>query len=586
MRKTMMIGLVVIFGCFVLACSGEDDPDGLTNNDDNDAGYQDADVNGGDEDVNGECVPVDECSPGICGEVDDGCGGTFDCGECACEEGVAVDETCGACDLGLLTCEPGETGVGVCDEPDIPGFSGDCDELVFVNLGVGSSSGAGTMQDPLDSLPLAIDEARSKDAVAVILAGGAGVEYEGPVILEEPLSIIGGYRTNWKRDTDNSPVIRSSESAGELESGDIVGVYSKGVLQRHRLEHITIKTTDVVAAGRTNYGIYVNGSPGLELYEVEVQAGKGGDGDSGSQGADGEDGVEGDSAGMRSALISEPGDPVAGGHNPACPDADGGAGGLGEYETNYPTDGESTDGADGGRGGVADSASHGPGEDGEDAEANLTPGDNGQGGSGIGSVVDGKWVSDGAGLDGEQGPAGFGGGGGGGAMIAEDDSASVGAAGGGGGSGGCGGAGGSGGMGGGASFGLFVLYSDIEIWNSGFSADLGGEGGDGGEGGLGGQGAPGGDGMTEYYIPGLGGNPTTYYNYTHTGGDGGAGGQGGRGGHGGGGAGGPSFGAYCAGSHLEVHGPRRFSAAGHSQGGLNPAHAGEDGASIDEYQCE
>ena len=78
------------------------------------------------------------CEPSIaaeacvdtCGELDDGCGETIDCGVCPCVDGIPNSYVCGACDLGAFSCSAAETGFGACDMP-IPGIDElTCDDKI------------------------------------------------------------------------------------------------------------------------------------------------------------------------------------------------------------------------------------------------------------------------------------------------------------------------------------------------------------------------------------------------------------------------------------------------------------------------
>lgn len=81
------------------------------------------------------CLPRTFCQDGECGTVDDGCGGTIDCG--SCDYGVCVGNMCQVCpaaaaacafaselgDLPVACCGPG-TGCQFCN--DIDGYTGNC----------------------------------------------------------------------------------------------------------------------------------------------------------------------------------------------------------------------------------------------------------------------------------------------------------------------------------------------------------------------------------------------------------------------------------------------------------------------------
>ena len=599
MNRLMMgfIACVLVLG--QLACSDDDPATQNQDNQDNqldDAGSVD-DTNGDDQDPD-VCTPRTQCEAWECGTVDDGCGDTFECGACGCVDGEAQTTGCGDCGIGALICEDGESGSGTCETPEIPGFSGECDELVWVSQREGSSQGMGTFDDPVDSLQAGLSVARSSGAVAVILGGGAAVEYEGPVLLEQRISIIGGYDNDLNRDEEQIPVIASESAPDAFEDGDVVGLAIHGVSESILLTNFTVETEDVVEYGRNNYGMHVYDSPGLTIDNVDVYAGRGGDGrdgDDGERGADGEDGSDGKDVEFEWGEGHDPDDFIGvGGENSDCSDAFGGDGGVGA--TDEPaTDGEDALIASGGAGGdgttddgwVEENAAGG---DGENAPLVTSSGDHGTGGTSDGEVVAELWVPDGNGGNGYKGEHATGGGGGGGGGMYEEGVArptSRSSFGGGGGAGGCGGDGGEGGQGGGGSFGLFVISGDINIVSSGFFANLGGAGGAGGMGGDGGQGGTGG-GPSEKMVTNPGGGDEWedfYYVDGEKGGHGGDGADGARGGDGGGGAGGVSYGAYCQGAEIDTSGTIRFSDGGSASGGSSPTHPGDPGTAADEAGC-
>lgn len=580
-RNAMWLILAILLAASGVACSGDDEPGDLTEND----GQQDAGVDADDTDAVDEddtdqvCEPSTECPEDACGTIDDGCGGTIECGLCPCQEGAVIEPTCGSCELGSRVCGDDETGAGTCEERDIPGLAADgCDDLVFVDAQNGTSTGEGTKDSPLDTLEAGLSQARDHEALAVILAGQTSVQYEGPVRLDSAISIIGGYSSEWEPGESYRPTIVSGESVEGLEAEDHVGISSQGVTSPHRIEAVVVRTDDVVARGASNYGIHVVDSRDMEIVDVEVHAGNGGDGrdgDAGEAGLDGEDGGDAPTTKLHELDSETTGEAGANGE---CSEADGGAGGKHGYvsgdESREATEGESTLFA---AGGSADGADGEQGTDGAD-------GSDGDGGTATAEIVDGRWVSLGDGGNGGQGEPGSGGGGGGGDGPDTDaDSNSYGGAGGGGGAGGCGGAGGAGGQSGGASFGLFISEAGVMIEDSYFSADRGGHGGNGANGGDGGSGGQLGQGATEYFFIGQG-----TFNLAHPGGDGGSGGDGGRGGYGGGGAGGPSYGAYCDGANVELLGDVELNVNGASEGGSSGAASGGDGeagVSLDDYQC-
>lgn len=107
------IGLWLLSTTLVLGCSGEDPPGGAK-----DAGPTT------DRDAGADCVPS-ACPADACGMVDDGCGGTLDCGTCGCTPGTfTVDcperpcETLTGCEAGACTYEPVICDFELCACPD------------------------------------------------------------------------------------------------------------------------------------------------------------------------------------------------------------------------------------------------------------------------------------------------------------------------------------------------------------------------------------------------------------------------------------------------------------------------------------
>ncbi len=567
----LMVSLCLVTFGLAMGCGGEDEEG---------------------EGQDNECEVRDQCEPDECGEVDDGCGGTLDCGECPCQDGQPQSETCGDCDLGILHCDDGETGMGNCEEkPEIPGYDGNCDELVFVSHAEGSPQGVGTSDDPVDTIDDALHIAHTDEAVALIVGGSE--TYDDPVVIEQQLSVIGGYDDHFVRDTDEIATILGGQSVDGLEDGDIVGLSSQGVSEEHRVSHLEVETIDVFEDGANNYGVYVYLSSGLVLEEVEVAAGRGGDGADGEDGANGEDGEDGGDGSTPSGISNDPsaGD---GGENPGCSDeyTQGADGGLGGTPDDDPYSGFDSEEADGGSSGSnSGSATDRGGKAGENGPSASQDGEDGIGGELDGEVSEGRWHSLGGGEAGEDGDPGAGGGGGGGGGIDpewtddEDSYRAAGSGGGGGGAGGCGGQGGEGGQAGGGSFGLFVVAADIDVIESSIFANLGGSGGDGGLGGQGGAGGVGGESAETRGGVTLG--SSTDYHIYERGGFGGDGGDGTAGGDGGGGAGGVSYGAYCSDAVINTEGTVRFNAGGSASGGSSPdGGSGEDGLEEDEYGCQ
>ncbi len=586
----MRIKFGLFIALFIAGCGiYEPAPDYMGEHEEEDTGISSEDINDGKT-----CEPIETCGADMCGVVDDGCGGALECEPCKCVDGVAQSEVCGGCDLGVMRCEAGSTGSGFCDVPAIPGWSGDsCEGLVFVSP-TGDAGGTGEKDSPLDSIVSGVAAAKSKGAVGVIVGSGAGnFAYEGRVVIDSPVSLVGGYTSQFERDTTKRAVIHSREDEG------VVILSTKNVL----VERVEIKVFDSTAPSANNYAVRIFDSRSVVLRDVYGVAGRGGNGVDGAAGGDGQNGSDGESLGVLERDITRIGDLKTGyeyvmmpepggmgGGNASCPDANGGEGGSSYLALDKPRAARSgTDGRTkvGGAAGTYlpgnNNISLRGGKNGESGEAIRTNGKYGLSGSPNGTVLEltGEWSLGAPGKDGEPGENGSGGGGGGGG-VGHDDEIDItgGSNGGGGGAGGCGGDGGAGGFNGGGSFGLFSIKSEIRLENSVFSAGSGGNGGAGGAGGLGGLGGLGGKPHLKY-LDGM-----TEKTFLITGGTGGNGASGGNGGHGGGGAGGPSYGGYCHQTSVSVVGDNQFAAGEASKGGASEGIPGPAGDAKDNVQCD
>lgn len=542
------------------------------------------------------CVPKSKCPASACGQIQDGCGGTLDCGTCPCENGVAKEPRCGECGLGVRECGSNETGPGTCRGPDVPGVSADAttteceDTLVFVDSTT-SGGGLGTKEAPFSSYAKAVKEAEAGQTVVL----ASDKTYDEQLVAKAGVSVIGGFSPAPNFEYLDSKPAKFEVSA---ENGKPVkGLVAENIAQKTTIARVTV-TTDDAEKNQNNYGAYVVDSSALTLRSVETQAGKGGagaDGTNGKDGADGNDGGDGteesnNGIGFGKYLDNH-------GSNSNCQKADGGGGGVGGQVLegnsgpikNLPEDGEGSEsGVAGGKAGEPGTTVTKRGEDGK----NGRPGSDGRNGPAVpsgGKVENDRWVAQGKGTDGEDGAFGEGGGGGGGAWYTETCHASnpdhldvikAGPAGAGGGAGGCGGTGGTGGKPGRGSFGLFLVRSDIAIENSTFRADFGGKGGNGGTGGQGGRGGDGGAGTDFLDVKGCSRTSISYSS-----GNGGNGGDGGDGGHGAGGAGGVSYGAYCFKSSPDQT-DVKFVAGGKANGGNSRGESGRAGLSKDAFNCQ
>lgn len=425
-------------------------------------------------------------------------------------------------------CGPGELGRFSLDEDecDLGAMEGlverDTGTLVFVAK-TGSSGASGTKDDPVGSVSGGVELANSKGADAVIVRGTG--TYEDKVKLVDGVSVIGGYGESWQPLESGAPkIVSTSTDEGFAQNTAVYG-------EQLGPEGVGLRNLRIEASGdgKTKYGVRLVESDAVSMRNVEVVGGEGLDGE---DGADGMPGVDGEAG--QTVMDTVGG---VGGINEECETASGGNGGQGEIsgtsENQMAQPGEAgLKGAAGGEvpdQGTTDDGVGNDGSDGSDGE----DGSKGESG-GTGEVSpDGRWALGSKGERGEKGKVGGGGGGGsGGIVYPRSDGYSHG--GGGGGAGGCGGQGGEGGSPGGASFGVFLVNTDIELEDVQISTKDGGQGGEGGQGGAGGEGGAG--GASE-------GNPSRD---GQLGGSGGAGGAGGDGGKGGPGLGGVSIGVVCS----------------------------------------
>jgi len=457
------------------------------------------------------------------------------------------------------------------EDQNCDGIDGEVDNGVFV-APWGADDAAGTISDPLASIPAGIAKALETGKRDVYVAAGI---YPGSVELVAGAHVYGGYSNNF---ADRDPAAYESRIVGGPPTPDLPAAVNAfgvdGDPDTVILDGLTVRGWDTDSPGASTYAVHLaDCSAAVRLSNNHIIGGFAGAGYAGASGAPGKDGADG--AGGVVPFDTEtkscsPDQEAAGGVGGAetCGDQDvsGGAGGAGlcpvfEADPDPAEVGAAGSGPAGGAGGAAawDTKVHHasckmcilpsddvPVEGGDGAAGGAGfPGTSGAGCAEVG-VVDGFWVA-GAGGAGDAGVPGSGGGGGGAGGGVDSDkqkcSDIVSATGGGGGSGGCGGLGGLGGLGGGGSFALFVIFSEAPpsvpvLAGNVFEGGQGGHGAGGGNGGVGGLGGAGGLGGT---FSGL--DLWCVYSAGH----GGGGGQGGHGGGGGGGCGGPSYGIHVHG---------------------------------------
>ncbi|MFE8601869.1 hypothetical protein [Archangium violaceum] len=495
------------------------------------------------------CVPL-SCS-GLCGTLDNGCGTTIICGGCG------TGFTCGG-DNKCQPCQPTDPPDDAFADLNCDGIDGQLDGGIFLSSS-GNDSAPGTKSQPVASLAVAFERARTASHKTIYVGSGTYDVGSSGMLWDSPVSLYGGYTADFSS--------RSAAAAPAVLQVGASGIRVTATDGGFTIERISVSAGNATGDGIPSVAMTVINTQDLALRHATLQAGNGSTGAGGlagsTSGLPGVDGADGGSTAPASTA-------GAGGSATAslCSSGGGAGGGGGSHNTSPPgsglpgVDGTSNSGSGGtpgtrytacdNMGGCSSSCaqgSAGAGGRGGDGARGID-GSQGTAGDGTGFIDSGVWMarSGGSGLTGGGGRGGGGGGGGGAFQVYTGSSycsfSTPGAGGGAGGSGGCGGVGGTGGRGGGASIAL--LLSNARVQANALTLRPG----RGGNGGLGGPGAPGGRGGAG----GLGGiaDPTQ----THTGGvggQGGRGGDGGTGGPGGGGGGGPSVGIYCTGTSTVVH---------------------------------
>ncbi|MBN2800376.1 MAG: putative metal-binding motif-containing protein, partial [Deltaproteobacteria bacterium] len=577
--------------------------DGIDNSCDGvvDEGVDDDDDGDGWSECDGDCddsqLEVSPDTEELCDYQDNNCNGQVD-EDFRVGSRYVDDENCGAC-LNDCTARDWDNASGYCDsERSVPtcdyvcldgyvdvngggsdgceclylgpddepfdgidancdGEDGDPDGAIYV-AEFGRPGGAGSIDDPVDSVQAGVDLAEDVGITYVVVAGG---RYSDPLSLVDGLQVMGGFSPDFDtRDASRYPSVLDV-------TGGQAAVVAVGITGPTTLDGFEVVGRAAHVLGASAIGVWIADSgPGLVLSNNTIRAtfGEDGlDGTSGLDGAYGQAGVSGAEGGWAQCSALPPGGP--GGLN-TCGGVDvrGGPGGDARCPSAFSYQGSGGAGSPaavggGGGAGACDAMISSDMEcdecyidvcfnDGRDGGLGQTGVDGaGGGGAPAAALSDSGWqVTRGA--DGGDGRPGGGGGGGGVGSGAEvtgcGTSSHLGGTGGGGGAGGCGGLGGLGGVGGGASVAVTVYFTDASLgWptlrGNTLKAGDGGDGGNGGDAGLGGNGGKGGFG---------GENDRTTGWCGEKGGDGGDGGDGGSGGGGGGGAGGVSFAVYAAGA--------------------------------------
>lgn len=470
--------------------------------------------------------------------------------------------------------------------------------LIHVSQARGRSGGAGTSEDPVDSIHRGLALARAASGIGheLLVAAEAYDESGGTLIVPVGVAIHGGFDADtWERGGADRTTINGAAVAVEVRDAPVSTTLSQ----------LTVNAGDggrrVDGRGENSIAILAVNAGGLVIEDCTLRGGTGGAGDPGERGEVGSAGEPGDDGGTgevnSSGVCPSNSAPTPGAAGPsAC--AMGGAGGPSGRGDRDGSPGQPSDAYSGGPGGIGatedtfdlpvDPGGEGaPGCDAaatEDHCSELEPpaaGLLGDGGNALGRVLpDGTWIGS-NGTSGGVGSPGFGGGGGGGGGGATGDCTEPdmpsgcdghGGAGGGGGGGGCGGEGGTGGKAGGGSFGLYLVSSTPTVRRTTIAGGIGGVGGAGGSGGDGGPAGEGGEGGLSLCNGGPGG-------------DGGDGVPGGAGAPGGGGGGGVSYALVQVDSSdaLFDEPSVAFEVGEGGSGGGGLGDAGDDGAEADAF---
>ena len=394
---------------------------------------------------------------------------------------------------------------------------------VFVSPDGDDGSACGTRSSPCASIGQGMS--RAKALGKRVYACAAPLAYQEAVVVDSQLdgiTVYGGFDcSDWSYLSTTRTRVAPAAPNVALSINDV----TQGV----RFVDMHFTSADAISSGASSIAVHVTNSQGVVLERCDVTSGQGGAGNTGQSGTKGADGATVGTAQAGKDFESGGGLPQSGGAWPsasACGSKGGNGGGAYVYGDGDPgSQGTPTTG-------LASTAAGGGGTAGD---VNMPNGDiggvgtNGQAGTNGPAASTGTLTSQGytpaGGNPGTDGSTAQGGGGGGGAWSPGDVTAPTGGAGG---MGGCGGTLATGGTGGGASFGLLISSSGVELQACTVTSAAGGRGGNGGNGGQGGTGSDG-------ALGGLAGNDTG------SAGKGGRGGNGGPGGSGSGGSGGPSY---------------------------------------------
>jgi hypothetical protein len=495
-----------------------------------------------------------------------GSGGEAPSADASAGTGAPADADGGAATDDAGTAEPEECRpTSKADEPDdeftdanCDGIDGDVRRAVFVSPD-GFDTDEGSIKKPVQSIGQAVVLAK-EGGLDVYVCNGT---YRENVVIDAPVSIYGGYdcTRDWKRGKDVAVV----------QGGAGLPLLVKNVTGAVHLERLAFRAAAAVGAGQSSQAGAIVGSSDVTLTQIELKAGNGAAGALGTKGNDAPAPLPRVPGQGAATILSSCYAPDAGASPGTYCDSYA-LGGYSATATQLCGSGFQMRGGRGGQGGNVWLAkgkpscflrTSDPGDDGllgqyqtgdgnwQDvsyANSGVTGADGADGTTapfGIGSIVDGVYLSTNAGSDGMPGQPGWPGKGGQGGYSSGHSGDvcgtdyRVGSGGGQGGLGGCGGDGAVGGKGGGGSVALVIVGSTVKISNARLAVGDGGNGGDGAWGGAPQAGAAG----------ALGGNAASS---AYRGSQGQSGGSGGRGGAGGPGGGGPSVAILYTGSTPEV----------------------------------
>ena len=236
------------------------------------------------------CVPLSQCLVSQCGIVDDGCGGTLDCGQCRCEGGQPVSETCGQCGLGQSSCTAqGSTNDGfACAYPIDPlrsiSEAGDCSKVVYVSQALGATGASGSSDDPFATYAEAAAVAQPGGVILLDVAG----RYEEELVIKDGVHIFGGYRPS-AGEWQFAPGLQASINPPQVIDGDTFGIRAEDVSMPVVVGALSVTAPDAPET-KSSYGVYVSNTPALSLTDLNIRAGRGGEATAAMAGADGADG--------------------------------------------------------------------------------------------------------------------------------------------------------------------------------------------------------------------------------------------------------------------------------------------------------